>query len=283
MPKSDVAELDKNEYVFGENGGRGTPASTFFKKFAHLSPKQHVNRDTSTMEDAQQKILGAGRSHAEHIKANEITANSKSKSKSKHQSSSLASSRFYSRPSSLVKPKPKPDTESSYFDLDDDWDTNFDEVIAKPKAISLSSSNFPKRDSEPSEAAAKAEIDELNSVVSRIQQFRSILSASTVDISQLQKASWRGVPPDLRPQTWMHLLGYLPPTFSRREQTLNRKRQEYLHSIEQEFKNKDQMNASMWHQISIDVPRTNPHIKLYSFETTKRSLERVLYLWAVRH
>jgi hypothetical protein len=39
----------------------------------------------------------------------------------------------------------------------------------------------------------------------------------------------------------------------------------------------------VWHQISIDVPRTNPHLELYSYEATQRSLERILYLWAIRH
>jgi hypothetical protein len=31
------------------------------------------------------------------------------------------------------------------------------------------------------------------------------------------------------------------------------------------------------------VPRTNPHLTLYSFEATQRSLERILYVWAIRH
>ncbi|GME71896.1 unnamed protein product [Ambrosiozyma monospora] len=40
---------------------------------------------------------------------------------------------------------------------------------------------------------------------------------------------------------------------------------------------------TVWHQITIDIPRTNPSVKLYSFETTQRSLEKILYLWAIRH
>lgn len=43
------------------------------------------------------------------------------------------------------------------------------------------------------------------------------------------------------------------------------------------------LDEAIWHQISIDVPRTNPHIELYSYEATQRSLERILYVWAVRH
>lgn len=43
------------------------------------------------------------------------------------------------------------------------------------------------------------------------------------------------------------------------------------------------LDEVVWHQISIDVPRTNPHIKLYQYEATQRSLERILYVWAIRH
>lgn len=39
----------------------------------------------------------------------------------------------------------------------------------------------------------------------------------------------------------------------------------------------------LWHQISIDVPRTNPRIPLWQRPTTQRSLERLLYVWAIRH
>jgi len=43
------------------------------------------------------------------------------------------------------------------------------------------------------------------------------------------------------------------------------------------------LDEAIWHQISIDVPRTNPHLELYSYEATQRSLERILYVWAIRH
>src|SRR5205807_606685 len=43
------------------------------------------------------------------------------------------------------------------------------------------------------------------------------------------------------------------------------------------------MDQAIWHQISIDIPRTNPHIPLYGYETTQRCLERILYVWAIRH
>lgn len=93
--------------------------------------------------------------------------------------------------------------------------------------------------------------------------------------------------------TWQLLLSYLPTNSERRVATLERKRKEYLDGVRQAF---DRVGAgatsagkargldeAIWHQISIDVPRTNPHIELYSYEATQRSLERILYVWAVRH
>lgn len=103
---------------------------------------------------------------------------------------------------------------------------------------------------------------------------------------------------------WQMLLGYLPANGERRVATLEKKRKEYLSGVQQAFEkgtidsNTSDAVASggfghrsrgrgldevVWHQISIDVPRTNPHIPLYAFEATRRSLERILYLWAIRH
>ena len=106
--------------------------------------------------------------------------------------------------------------------------------------------------------------------------------------------------------SWQLLLGYLPTGGERRVATLERKRKEYLDGVQQAFdrgKSRSSTGApveraaasasgagrargldeAIWHQISIDVPRTNPHLKLYGYEATQRSLERILYLWAIRH
>jgi len=107
---------------------------------------------------------------------------------------------------------------------------------------------------------------------------------------------------------WQLLLGYLPASSERRVAALERKRKEYLDAVRQAFErgtsasdapvssgmagagiagaNKGRgrgLDEAIWHQISIDVPRTNPHLELYSYEATQRSLERILYVWAIRH
>lgn len=100
--------------------------------------------------------------------------------------------------------------------------------------------------------------------------------------------------------SWQVLLGYLPTNSERRVATLERKRREYLDGVRQAFERGGSLmdktpstgsvrgkvrglDEVVWHQISIDVPRTNPHIKLYQYEATQRSLERILYVWAIRH
>lgn len=82
-----------------------------------------------------------------------------------------------------------------------------------------------------------------------------------------------------------HLLqGYLPAPLSRRAATLARKRSEYASLVRQAFsRGVGGLDGPIWHQISIDVPRTRPGVKLWMAEATQRSLERVLYVWAIRH
>ncbi|GAA5883939.1 hypothetical protein JCM16303_004712 [Sporobolomyces ruberrimus] len=104
------------------------------------------------------------------------------------------------------------------------------------------------------------------------------------DLGELRKLSWGGVPEGLRVVVWMLLLGYLPSPFSRRQQTLARKRQEYADAVKLAFSRGVQgLDGPIWHQISIDVPRTRPGVKLWMVEGTQRSLERILYVWAIRH
>ena len=102
--------------------------------------------------------------------------------------------------------------------------------------------------------------------------------------------------------SWQLLLGYLPTSSERRVATLERRRKEYLDGIRQALERGTSaviypggkssssnagrgrgLDETIWHQISIDVPRTNPHLELYGYEATQRSLERILYLWAIRH
>ncbi|KAF1810772.1 RabGAP/TBC [Eremomyces bilateralis CBS 781.70] len=161
----------------------------------------------------------------------------------------------------------------------------------------------------PPASATPKELDAHNSRLSRIDKFKRLLQTSNINISELRSLSWSGIPPEVRAMSWQLLLGYLPSNAERRVAVLERKRKEYLEGVRQAFE-KGTLGAesavaarvggagpqpvttsgrgrgldeAIWHQISIDVPRTNPHLELYGYEATQRSLERILYVWAIRH
>ncbi|KAF9529240.1 rab-GTPase-TBC domain-containing protein [Crepidotus variabilis] len=116
------------------------------------------------------------------------------------------------------------------------------------------------------------------------QKFVDCLSNIDVNIGELRKIAWAGIPGDLRPMAWQLLLGYLPLPRSLRATTLARKRGEYQNMVDLAFaKGKDGLDQQIWHQIEIDVPRTRPGVQLWMHGATQRSLERILYVWAIRH
>jgi hypothetical protein len=172
----------------------------------------------------------------------------------------------------------------------------YQEILRDP-ANSLHLISHP---SIPPTASAK-EVEEHSARISRINKFKRILQASTISLSELRDSAWSGIPSEVRAMAWQVLLGYLPTSSERRVATLERKRKEYLEGVRQAFErgttgstgttsvssaNRGRgrgLDEAIWHQISIDVPRTNPHLELYSYEATQRSLERILYVWAIRH
>lgn len=161
-------------------------------------------------------------------------------------------------------------------------------ILADP-ANALHLISYP---SVPSSAPQK-DADAINSKISRINKFKKLLQASTVSLADLRALAWSGVPEEVRAVTWQLLLSYLPTNSERRDVMLQRKRKEYVDGVCQAFERTGAnavasdkargLDEAVWHQISIDIPRTNPHIELYSYEATQRSLERILYVWAVRH
>jgi len=128
----------------------------------------------------------------------------------------------------------------------------------------------------------------LDPEVSRLNRFQKLLSSANSDMDSLKKLSWSGVPETVRAQAWKILLGYVPTNRDRREATLQRKRQEYLDFLPQYYKvqsgeQQDKYESDILHQIHIDVPRTNPMSTLFQQELVQQSLERILFLWAIRH
>jgi len=118
----------------------------------------------------------------------------------------------------------------------------------------------------------------------RKHKFVECLSGQDVNIGELRKLAWAGIPRDLRPMAWQLLLGYLPLPTPLRSSTLTRKRGEYQNMVDLAFaRGREGLDQQIWHQIEIDVPRTRPGVRLWMHEATQRSLERILYVWAIRH
>ncbi|KAJ3100414.1 GTPase-activating protein [Phlyctochytrium bullatum] len=152
----------------------------------------------------------------------------------------------------------------------------------------------PKDDQEAKMLGAVAE---LNAKAIRFTKFKTILESNNVDLEQLKKLSWMGIPDEIRPTVWKLLMAYLPANSDRREATLDRKRKEYQEYVNLSFgEDSPPIDTALHHQIHIDIQRTNAHIRLYqnariqqvfSLFTatllTDKSLERILYCWAIRH
>ncbi|KAI3637604.1 hypothetical protein MIR68_004253 [Amoeboaphelidium protococcarum] len=169
----------------------------------------------------------------------------------------------------------------------------------------------------------QAQVTKLNMQISKINKFKAVLNDGTsnsVDLEKLRKLSWSGVPDEFRMVVWQLLLGYMPVNNDRRQQVLDKRRAEYRDYVSQSFilsspsdsqnntqlqQQQDQVeskqsqqqqqqqqqqltpsmqiNHAIWHQIHIDVPRTNPSVKLYQNHRIQQSLERILFCWAIRH
>uniref|UniRef100_A0A7N0TV24 Rab-GAP TBC domain-containing protein n=1 Tax=Kalanchoe fedtschenkoi TaxID=63787 RepID=A0A7N0TV24_KALFE len=121
----------------------------------------------------------------------------------------------------------------------------------------------------------------------RVMKFTKELSAPTVILETIRALAWSGVPQYMRPIVWRLLLGYAPPNSDRREGVLRRKRLEYLECVAQYYdipdseRSDDEIN--MLRQISVDCPRTVPDVAFFQQSQIQKSLERILYTWAIRH
>ncbi|CAI0397039.1 unnamed protein product [Linum tenue] len=133
----------------------------------------------------------------------------------------------------------------------------------------------------------------------RVMKFTKELSGATVMlghnspyssnfcIDKLRELAWSGVPPYMRPEVWRLLLGYAPSNSDRREVVLRRKRLEYFECVAQFYdipdseRSDDEVN--MLRQISVDCPRTVPDVTFFQQPQVQKSLERILYTWAIRH
>ncbi|KAH8119261.1 RabGAP/TBC [Phellopilus nigrolimitatus] len=181
---------------------------------------------------------------------------------------------------------PKPNKERS--GLDSVRDDAGDVVQDPLSTIRRRHASRPKRtqSSGPShqKSGSSQLMRELSIRTNKRNKFVECLLAEDVSIVDLRKLAWNGIPDELRPIAWQLLLGYLPLPSLMRTSTLSRKRAEYASLVDVTFaKGRDGLDQQIWHQIEIDVPRTRPGVKLWMHGVTQRSIERILYVWAIRH
>jgi hypothetical protein len=132
----------------------------------------------------------------------------------------------------------------------------------------------------------------------RTEKFEKLLQEQIVNLDALRELAWSGIPVRLRPLCWRLLLGYLPLNRELREGVLTRKRNEYRNLVEEyynpileETNNSSKQNnnsssdsvVSELRQVSVDVPRTAPDVPFFHQEKIQKSLERILFIWGMRH
>lgn len=121
----------------------------------------------------------------------------------------------------------------------------------------------------------------------RIDRFSTLLDSENIDLNELRKLSWNGVPVQFRTMVWQLHLGYLPTNRARREQAIIRKRKEYLDSIPMYFDvseyDRTTQEGETLRQIRVDLPRTNPDTPFFQQAEIQHAMERILYIWSIRH
>lgn len=131
----------------------------------------------------------------------------------------------------------------------------------------------------------------------RLEKFQKVLDDAVVDLNALRELAWSGIPPSLRPLCWRLLLGYVPPNRDLREQVLSRKRKEYNNLIPDYYDGAAALSAmssqgqpshtteeeNALRQVLVDVPRTAPDVAFFHQDEIHKVLERILFIWGLRH
>lgn len=121
--------------------------------------------------------------------------------------------------------------------------------------------------------------------LSKIVKFRVELDKPLLNLDNLRKLSWSGIPKKLRPNSWRLLAGYSPISLERRQHALHRKRLDYWNLVKQYYaiREEDEIYQEIYQQIHIDIPRMSQITPLFQQEIVWEIFERILFIWAVRH
>lgn len=92
----------------------------------------------------------------------------------------------------------------------------------------------------------------------RVKKFDDLLEQRSIDLEQLRKLAWSGVPNEYRERVWKILICYMPPTADpdRLLATITRKRREYQELVQEYYPQRlTPPHKDMFRQIHIDIPR----------------------------
>ncbi|GFN88752.1 TBC1 domain family member 22b [Plakobranchus ocellatus] len=118
----------------------------------------------------------------------------------------------------------------------------------------------------------------------KIEKFKALFKEPSLDLSDLRKLCWSGIPKAVRPTAWKILSGYLPTAADRRQEILERKRKEYFGYIDQYYETRYQeLHEETFRQILKDIPRMTSLAHLFQEKPVQEIFERILYIWAIRH
>lgn len=313
--KQEMAQVyngSKNEFIFGEQGGKGKNLSSFLKNLSLTGSSN--NNSQESIDEVNSTIYGSlsykkGRNGSNPMLSHGSGFPTQPPIKRTVSMGSSFGSDHHKESSPRSSSKGERHVKEKYTDLDDDWNADIQDEVSKPVVPPpLLDSLYPDLTvpmSVPQSSTSqyldeedyktKTEISKLNQLKFKYAKFKSVLSSeSIINIQELRRLSWNGIPNDLRALSWLLLLGYLPTNKSRQSSTLKRKRQEYLEGISNilvsfdenskpEVSSNGNREGLIYHQINIDVKRTNPSIKLYAYQSTQMSLRKILFLWAMRH
>lgn len=314
--KQEMAQVysgSTNEFIFGEQGGKGKNLSSFLKNLSLTGSSN--NNSQESIDEVNSTIYGSLSYKKGRNGSNPMLSHGSGFAPHPpiKRTISMGSSSFGSDHHRDTSPKSFPrnqrHSKEKYTDLDDDWNADLRDEVSKPAVpppfldslypdlmvpVSAPQSNL-KQSMDEEDYQAKAEVSRLNQLKFKYTKFKTVLSSeNTINIQDLRRLSWNGIPNELRAMSWLLLLGYLPTNKSRQSSTLKRKRQEYMDGIsgiqisfdensKPEAGSNSNREGLIYHQINIDVKRTNPTTKLYAYQSTQMSLRKILFLWAVRH
>ncbi|CAL4123262.1 unnamed protein product, partial [Meganyctiphanes norvegica] len=147
----------------------------------------------------------------------------------------------------------------------------------------LSDKNFSQQRSVELARKVSREIPSSERDSQRLEKFQEVVNNNT-SLAELRKLSWSGIPSPSRATTWRILNGYLPANNERREETLQRKREEYWSFVNQYYDTRhEDIYQDTYRQIHIDIPRMSPLVPLFQQIIVQELFERILYIWAIRH